>query len=297
MRGVLSAYGFDADGPFLVLDDILPTPWQRDLRRLVGGETLTIARVGERHCVGRNAEGQLLGMPCPDRADRTEPSKRFCDECHYARGFNPSFYHALDRISPQQQRWNAEPHNVYLAHFGSGMVKIGMSNHRRELARLLEQGARVATFVARCSDAYEARDIEEAGVHKHGLLEVVRSSQKRRLLEQPLRVDAAKQDLLEVAAALLPALDTQTLQLLELDSTYAFDRTEPLDLTRGIPLVDIDPTDAISGKLRALVGEFLIVEQSGQSYVSSLKELIGYEVAIEQGERPYVGRAQLNFSF
>ncbi|MEY4577607.1 MAG: hypothetical protein RL701_2310, partial [Pseudomonadota bacterium] len=40
MRGVLSSHGFEAAGPRLVLDDIRRTPWQRDIRRLVGGETL-----------------------------------------------------------------------------------------------------------------------------------------------------------------------------------------------------------------------------------------------------------------
>lgn len=297
MRGVLSSYGFEAGRPFLVLDDIQQAPWRRAIRHLVGGETVTIARVGERHCVGRNAEGHLGGVPCPERADLKDASKRFCDDCHYARGFNPSFYHALDRLSPQQQRWNAEPHFVYLAHFGGRTIKIGMSNVRREYARLLEQGARVASIVARCSDAYEARKLEEAGVHEHGLLEVVRSSQKRRLLEQPLRVEAAKQDLLEIAAALLPGLDVEALELLELDSVYAFDRHDPLDLARGMPLTDIGPRDAFSGKLRVLAGEFLIAEQAGQTYVASLKDFIGFEVVIEAGERPYESPGQLNFNF
>jgi hypothetical protein len=287
MKCVLSGYGFDAEGPILLLDDIRYVPWKRSVRRFIG-QTLTISRRDDRYCTGRYAEDDFLGEPCPNRS-RVEDTPT-CDACQYARGFNPAFYHSGDRISPQQRRYNAQPHAVYLAHFGAHTMKVGIANSKRERARLLEQGARMAAIVARCSDAYEAREIEER-VRSSGVPEVVRSAQKRRLIEQPFRRDVAEQELSRLASEVVPAGDRRPVELIECNSAYG------LDLAPGLALTDIEAGQPISGTLRACIGEFVIAEQAEQLFVASLRRFIGYEIVIEHGDICYKGETQMGFRF
>lgn len=289
---LLSGYGFDADGPHLVLDDVDARPWRRRRFHLLG-RTLTISRHVERDCTGRYEERTLNGLPCPDRASLHDADSLTCAACRHARGFNPAFYNAGARISPQQRRYNAEPHSVYLAHFGAQTIKIGIANCRRERARLLEQGARLAAVVSRCADAYEARRIEQSGVERLGLAEVVRGALKRRLLEAPFRADAAKAELWAIADRLAQIAESKALELLELDAAYG--------LSGGSAGVLIDAMEAepflISGTVRAVVGEFLIVEQAAQRFVVSLRKLTSHRIAIDSGEVPVAGPAQTTFSF
>src|SRR5690349_6321107 len=79
---------------------------------------------------------------CPDQV---MIDKKFdvCPTCQQRTGFNPAFYHASS-VSSQQEERNLEPHLLYLAHFGKGIVKVGISHAARNRSRLLEQGARSA---------------------------------------------------------------------------------------------------------------------------------------------------------
>ena len=99
-----------------------------------------------------------------------------------------------DRKSTQRRR-NRLPHIVYLASFGAGALKVGMTLEARGLSRLLEQGARLGAVIARCEDADRARELEEYVARQHDVAESVRSSRKRQLLGAPLAEAAARAEL------------------------------------------------------------------------------------------------------
>ena len=274
-----------------MLDDLSATPWRRRLYHPLN-QTVTITRGDARHCTGRYGGEDFLGVPCPERASLSGMDEPVCYACRHARGFNPAFYNAGQRISPQQRQYNAEPHSVYLAHFGRGTIKVGIANTRRELLRLMEQGARAAAIIARCNDAYEARGIEETLAKRADVVEVVRASQKRRLLELPFDGDEAKAALRRLAERLPEAHPIDSIELYCFDEAYGFPDGVSTTLTDTMNA----PPFVISGRVLGMVGEFLIVEQRGW-LVAGLRKLTGHRVSIVPGEIPCPGVGQTAFSF
>lgn len=111
-------------------------------RACVGWRDIT---TGERFC-------------CPDQL-AVESKYEQCSGCQTKTGFNPAFYNATS-VSTQQEARNQEPHILYLARFGKGVVKVGISHAKRERSRLLEQGARDALILETFPSAHIARQYE-----------------------------------------------------------------------------------------------------------------------------------------
>ncbi|MDF2272423.1 DUF2797 domain-containing protein [Streptomyces coacervatus] len=114
---------WSGDGPVLVWDGgrVSSLPWGK---RVAFG----VADGGVRTCVGAR------GHACPVRAvvsGRSTGAR--CEEC--AR-LDRAHSVAADTIADDPR-----PYHVYLAWFGPGMVKVGITAEERGSARLLEQGA------------------------------------------------------------------------------------------------------------------------------------------------------------
>ncbi|MGI5444526.1 DUF2797 domain-containing protein [Streptomyces sp. CA-243310] len=96
------------------------------------GHRLAFAARGERHCLGVWRAGRRTpcptGRPVPGRAGNSQ-----CPEC--AR-LDRSFSVAADTNVADPR-----PYRVYLAWFGPGLLKVGITAEERGPARLLEQGA------------------------------------------------------------------------------------------------------------------------------------------------------------
>ncbi|MFF7641566.1 DUF2797 domain-containing protein [Streptomyces canus] len=118
-----SGLSWSADGPVL--------RWEGGRRSaLTWGKRVVfgVAEGGVRTCVGAR------GHACPARVGVSGRSTGArCEEC--AR---------LDRahsVAADTLADDPRPYRVYLAWFGPGMVKVGITAHQRGAARLLEQGA------------------------------------------------------------------------------------------------------------------------------------------------------------
>ncbi|MFI6682845.1 DUF2797 domain-containing protein [Streptomyces sp. NPDC050485] len=110
-----------AGGPRLVWEEGRVSP-------LAYGQGVAFRVVGERRCVGARGNACPLAAPVPGRSTQAR-----CGEC--AR---------LDRAhSVAADTYVDDPrtYRVYLAWFGRGMVKVGITAEERGSARLLEQGA------------------------------------------------------------------------------------------------------------------------------------------------------------
>ncbi|MER5473708.1 DUF2797 domain-containing protein [Streptomyces sp. NPDC002685] len=125
MRQVWTCSGlrWSGDGPVLVWGGGRGSPLARGKRVAFG-----VVDGGVRTCVGAR------GNPCPVRAavSRRGTGAR-CEEC--AR---------LDRahsVAADTLADDPRPYHVYLAWFGPGLVKVGITRVERGSARLLEQGA------------------------------------------------------------------------------------------------------------------------------------------------------------
>ncbi|WP_280850593.1 DUF2797 domain-containing protein [Streptomyces sp. SAI-041] len=118
-----SGLSWSADGPVLRWDGGRHSALTRGKRVAFG-----VAEGGVRTCVGAR------GHACPARAAVSGRSTGArCEEC--AR---------LDRahsVAADTLTDDPRPYRVYLAWFGPGMVKVGITAHQRGSARLLEQGA------------------------------------------------------------------------------------------------------------------------------------------------------------
>ncbi|WP_405490747.1 DUF2797 domain-containing protein [Streptomyces sp. NBC_00096] len=96
------------------------------------GQTLAFAARGERRCLGVRRAGRWT--PCP--TERTVPGRAGSAQCPECARLDRSFSVAADTNAADPRTYR-----VYLAWFGPGLVKVGITAEERGSARLLEQGA------------------------------------------------------------------------------------------------------------------------------------------------------------
>ncbi|WP_425588316.1 DUF2797 domain-containing protein [Streptomyces tremellae] len=106
------------------------------LSELVYGREVAFRAVGPRRCTGAGRGRCPLAAEVPARSTGAQ-----CPEC--AR---------LDRlrsVAADTMADDPRPYRVYLAWFGPGMVKVGITREERGAARLLEQGAVTFSWLGR----------------------------------------------------------------------------------------------------------------------------------------------------
>ncbi|MET9884670.1 DUF2797 domain-containing protein [Streptomyces sp. NPDC006430] len=107
---------------------------------LVHGQRLAFAARGERLCLGVRRAGKRT--VCPTSA--AVPARSGNAQCPDCARLDRSFSVAADTNAADPR-----PYRVYLAWFGPGMVKVGITAEERGPARLLEQGAVTWTWLGR----------------------------------------------------------------------------------------------------------------------------------------------------
>jgi len=271
--------GFDYSPDRLAF--ILGTPERPSRETLaVIGTTLTIRRMRRRYCIGRYDLATFETSSCPDHAVLDSDAKKVrCDRCEYFCGFNPAFYRTAV-MSPQQRAYSEHPHVVYLAYFGRGVSKVGISHERRLRTRLLEQGARAALTIGVYADARSARAIEEQ-ISLTGLREHLSSSAKRRLLNERFDRESAFEELRDTRSRLASVVT----------GIAAHSSDEPCDLSAfqgntmaiRLPILDLSETRPLvaSGRGLCLIGEILLVAQKSITFMIALKQMISYTVVID----------------
>ncbi|MFG2521190.1 DUF2797 domain-containing protein [Streptomyces sp. NPDC048527] len=136
---------------------------------LVFGDVLAFRAVGGRRCLGVWRGGRRT--PCPVGAVLSGRGTRAqCAECA---GIDRAHSVAADTMTDDPR-----PYHVYLAWFGSGMVKVGITGVGRGSARLLEQGAVAFTWLGR-GPLMAARRAEELLRSALGVPDRIPYAQKR----------------------------------------------------------------------------------------------------------------------
>ncbi|MFC8129940.1 DUF2797 domain-containing protein [Streptomyces sp. NPDC057302] len=119
----------DSERPVLV--------WERgDVSPLVVGRRVGFRARGRRECVGAR------GNPCPVAA--VVPERGTQARCADCARLDRAHSVAADTIADDPRTYR-----VYLAWFGTGMVKVGITREERGPARLLEQGAVAFAWLGR----------------------------------------------------------------------------------------------------------------------------------------------------
>ncbi|MFH9394089.1 DUF2797 domain-containing protein [Streptomyces sp. NPDC017556] len=248
--------------------------WSRGGDRRVSvlayGAGLGFRALGERHCVGARGNVCPLGAVVPGRSTGGR-----CAEC--AR---------LDRahsVAADTMADDPRTYRVYLAWFGPGMVKVGITGEERGAARLREQGAVVFSWLGR-GPLMAARRTEEVLRAALGVPDRIPYARKRAVRGRlPVREErAAEVAELYARAARLEgggwpeSLERLPLEVVDQAELFGIDRT-PVPVRSVRELVD---GGVVAGRLVAAAGPDLHLAVDGVGVVVLDTRLItGWDLA------------------
>ncbi|MEU8520371.1 DUF2797 domain-containing protein [Streptomyces sp. NPDC048577] len=210
--------------------------------RLGYGRPLGFRAVGSRRCPGAR------GNPCPLAA--TVPARATggtCPECG-----------RLDRlrsVAADTAVDDPRPYRVYLAWFGPGMVKVGITAEARGDARLLEQGAVAFCWLGR-GPLMAARRTEELLRHALKVPDRIPYARKRAVRHElpPPPVRAREIEDLHCRAVGLAGwaetLEPSELRVFDHGEAFRLDGLPPLSGT----VVELADGGAVTGRLLAAAG-------------------------------------------
>lgn len=239
------------------------------------GKTFTLSCEPNRYCVGSYDLETLQSFPCPHAYLLESDSRELmCPDCRKRSGFNPAFYHA-DSISLQQQRYNQQPHSVYLAWFSPGVVKVGIALARRLETRLKEQGARYAVVIAECDNAYDARALEERMVSSFSIKERITEKEKELYIcRGMIDISAAQAEVIQYANDLRVEIVKEYASLSDI---YFY---EPIDFALLSTTKGADRS-FVAGRCVAVIGTIAIMQQKTDYYTVPLKPFVSHEIVVE----------------
>ena len=242
------------------------------------GENFTLTfDTAERHCTGWRDITTGERFVCPT-GSLVDAKYEQCSACQKRTGFNPAFYHSSS-VSPQQETRNQEPHLLYMAHFGPGVIKVGISHAQRKNSRLLEQGARSAIILDTFPSATIARQYEAKIAAIPGIVETVQQRKKSELLLRSYDKDNGIKELLatkEIAESKLGiAFNGHT--PIHFDDLYF-----PASTVQLADAYDTSDSNAVSGKCIGVLGSVLFCEHGDELTYLPLKKYVGYKVAFDR---------------
>ena len=230
------------------------------------GQTVTIVPdLQTRYCVGWHDIASHQNHPCENQTV-VDAKYENCFVCRKKTDFNPAFYNTT-ALSSKQAEYNDAPHSVYVAYFGGGLAKAGITSDSRGLQRLYEQGALLYAVVDSCPNATVAHNIEDRLI-RTGLKNSVTKKQKADAFLRPIDV-AREQDSFK---KVLENIDYGDLKICSnLDQFFYGDYIEK-------PVLDLG-ANPISGHVVAVVGRYLVLENNDLFYGYWLSNLSGYRTS------------------
>lgn len=232
-----------------------------------GREISFCVDTSQRYCTGWYDISEHQAYLCEDRA-HVDPGRETCFSCREKTAFNPAFYNTTE-ISEKQARYNNQPHSVYVAHFGGDNTKAGITADSRGLKRIYEQGALQYAVVGAFPNATAAHNLE-ARLIANGLRDTVRKSQKSAILAS--KYDSAyEESILRKKLAKLGYSDAE----ISTNIDHFFFGTYPNE-----PIIAWKDSCNISGIVRGVVGNYLILENNERLYGLWLSTLYGYQVEV-----------------
>lgn len=233
----------------------------------------------QRFCTGWRDIANGERHVCPD-ALIVDKKYEQCPACQKRTGFNPAFYNATT-VSSQQEVRNLEPHILYLAYFGEGIIKVGISHAARGNSRLLEQGARSALILDTFPTAHIARQYEAKIAALKGIAETVLIRKKIEALSLVYRQVDAETELQDTLSRIESEIKTSfsDATILHLDTKFFPSGTPALNSA-----YELTSHNLISGKTSGMLGSLLFCEQQDIQLFLPLKKYVGYRVELSDTE-------------
>ncbi|MGW2227116.1 DUF2797 domain-containing protein [Streptomyces formicae] len=231
------------------------------------GKDIGFRAVGERRCVGAR------GNPCPHRA--VVPGRATQARCPECARLDRAFSVAADGV-PDDPR----TYRVYLAWFGSGLLKVGITAEERGSVRLLEQGAVAFCWLGR-GPLMAARRTEELLRAALGVPDRV-SYDKKRAVRTALPERAERAAELAELHRRAVALDGWA-ETLERVAFEAVDHADAFGLpglgaAAGVVRELVDG-GTVAGRLVAAAGPDLYLAGDAGVLVVDARVLVGWELA------------------
>ncbi len=226
---------------------------------LTAGKELGFRAEGERRCVGARGNACPLRAVVPGRVTQAR-----CPEC--AR-LDRAHSVAADTIADDPRTYR-----VYLAWFGPGMLKVGITAEERDAARLREQGAVVFSWLGR-GPLMAARRTEELLRSALGVPDRIPYADKRAVRAQlpgPAERTAEVEELHRRALALtgwaesLERLDFQAVDHVEV---FGLDRLPAPSAAATSVVRELVDGGAVAGTVVAAAGPDLHLRTAGDGFV------------------------------
>ncbi len=229
--------------------------------------SLVVENPDEKFCIGWYDLEKSQNHHC-ETSQQVDGRYTDCYICRAKTGFNPAFYNTTE-ISPAQAQLNKQPHLVYLAYFGEGLIKVGITASRRGHKRLFEQGALFYAIIAEEPNANDARKLE-ARLVRSGIKESVLRATKSNILQKKLDLLHEEQ----MFKKQLSASGYEKQEVINAMDAYFFG---------DIPENSINPFPVekpISGLVRGVVGRYLVLENNDRLYGLWLNDYFGKKVKL-----------------
>jgi len=131
-------------------------------------------------CLGyitMNRDGSRNVLPCPKtKALRTGTQCESCRRLDHSKFMH--HFHKTGEAPEGMRKYLEQPHFLYIASFAHGATKVGTTSTQSEWARLAQQGAVIARYIARANDGTAIRVLEDLVTEHVGLSQQVRQKSK-----------------------------------------------------------------------------------------------------------------------
>lgn len=247
----------------------------------------------KRRCVGHKPFRDP-STPWVDCDNTPLPPSRTCDRCSavdatFASQLHHSHTLETGEIDAAIRAHLDKPNAVYLAAFRDGSVKVGTSTAPRLETRLREQGAWAARIVARATNGFAVRVLEDAVTTELGLSQSVSIRRKLDGFATPSAESTLDRELTswvygvhriidELNDDRLSASDTSWDNPLR--STPDWDGVHRYPLRLGSGAHDLDVRDACGRVIR------FIRENGADEFVGDVGQLFGHEIQLVEEVEP-----------
>ena len=136
-----------------------------------------------RRCVGYYGRKRRRHVPCP--SSRMAERGKQCTRCFFDAGFIG--VHQVGRTGelpsdPDERAYVLSPHFLYLAAFGTDVLKVGITSESRGFDRLIEQGAHAAVRIGTFADGIVVRQAEDFVSSNFPFVQTVKKDKKTQIV-------------------------------------------------------------------------------------------------------------------
>lgn len=222
--------------------------------------TININR--ERFCTGYFSNPEYNKVACRHNISLEGKTGFQCPECQHN---DSALFLPLNSLNDFQRNIvKGQRHLNYINLFGEDLIKVGVAAQVRKYTRVHEQGAHASLFIAE-SDGIIAREIEELISHRLNIKQSINVSTKANVLYQYLPKDEVRRKLIDTYFKAVSILKENYGKYLinEPEFTYNIDFYNLKNKENIIYyLTDIDGIKQISGTIKSVIGELLILSDT-----------------------------------